>query len=212
LRGLGAEALVFGIWVALAAVLERHFVARHAVDVVLIGVVFGVAVPLATWLRASFILRGERLSAFVEGLGVYGFDRRQLALGVWLCLAIPSVLSAIGLSLLGLVLGYGGLSAEAFGDAATTTWIAALGAVAYSTLFFVVSTLGRSLSLGLGVLLVDWLLGSGSSVVALPFPRAHLGNLLGGSAPVDLLQWQSALFLLVLSLGGVAFAVFRLER
>jgi hypothetical protein len=113
---------------------------------------------------------------------------------------------------LGLVLGYGGLSAEAFGDAATTTWIAALGAVAYSTLFFVVSTLGRSLSLGLGVLLVDWLLGSGSSVVALPFPRAHLGNLLGGSAPVDLLQWQSALFLLVLSLGGVAFAVFRLER
>jgi hypothetical protein len=212
LRGLGAEALVFGIWVALAAVLERHFVARHAVDVVLIGVVFGVAVPLATWLRASFILRGERLSAFVEGLGVYGFDRRQLALGVWLCLAIPSVLSAIGLSLLGLVLGYGGLSAEAFGDAATTTWIAALGAVAYSTLFFVVSTLGRSLSLGLGVLLVDWLLGSGSSVVALPFPRALLGNLLGGSAPVDLLQWQSALFLLVLSLGGVAFAVFRLER
>jgi hypothetical protein len=78
-------------------------------------------------------------------------------------------------------------------------WVGLLGGVAYTLCFGLAQALwgqrGR-----IGFLLADWLLGSGTSVLALPWPRGHLRGLLGGAAPFGLPARDTALCLVAIAL------------
>ena len=67
---------------------------------------------------------------------------------------------------------------------------------------------GRTL-LGTGCRL---LLGAGVTAAALPWPRAHIRNLLGADPVMALPQWSSSLLLFVLIGGYLAFSLWRCPR
>jgi hypothetical protein len=65
--------------------------------------------------------------------------------------------------------------------------------------------------IGSTLLLVgDWLFGSGTSALSLPWPRGHLRALLGGTAPLGLSPRDAALCLLLIVLTSGALYVWRL--
>jgi hypothetical protein len=59
---------------------------------------------------------------------------------------------------------------------------------------------------------LDWILGTGASLLALPWPRAHIKNLLGGEPLLGLPQWSATLALLVIGLFCGSAALLRTPR
>jgi len=81
------------------------------------------------------------------------------------------------------------------------------GGVAYVSLFSLGSCLGAR---GRFVFLVaDWLLGSGSSLLAAPWPRAHLRNLLGLEPVAGMSQGASTVALLILCVAFTGITLWR---
>jgi hypothetical protein len=162
------------------------------------GVALGLVVPLFAYAASG------RVGARVEELMTvswarYGGHRRRYALGR----------QAFAALLTGLVAGASGLFALGLGSATSAPgielplsasnllavlWVGLLGGLAY------VGALGLAQSiagnLGRVLFLVgDWLLGSGTSLLALPWPRAHLRALAGGDAALALSPRDAALCL-----------------
>jgi hypothetical protein len=172
-----------------------------AVDTVL-SVGFGFVVPLAvftTLARAS----GAALSTdSAWPVARFGFSRRAVAFGIWL----SAYLQSIRLVGPGIVLGawFASLDrAQALRESATACGLVLLATGAYLALFVLAGTFlrrgrGRYVALGL-----DFLVGSGSSALALPFPRAHLQSLLGGPAVAGVTSRESSLGLAL----GLALAL-----
>ncbi len=57
--------------------------------------------------------------------------------------------------------------------------------------------------------MIDWLLGAGASVLALPWPRAHAANLLGAEPVLGMPQWAATASLIVLGLACATVSVLR---
>jgi hypothetical protein len=53
------------------------------------------------------------------------------------------------------------------------------------------------------------MLGAGGSAIALPWPRAHILNLLGAEPLLGLPQWSAIVALGLLSFGYLGFALMR---
>ena len=113
----------------------------------------------------------------------------------WRSVAPPAAaLVAVLCAELALAIAYAG-DAGWGADALTTGWIAALAAVSYVAWFSFGATflrLGRGRWVCLGA---DALFGAGTSVVALPWPRAHVASLLGQDPLMDLPQSSSSALL-----------------
>lgn len=169
--------------------IERRVDAAGAFDHTLSGVALGAAMPLvALWFNRA-ASDASRLADACDVLARQGVSRRSLALGVGLG---ATVITAVVGGLLVLVAGG---AAGALREAVTAAWLGALGGGACASLAVLGSTFGRTGG-GRGLLLaLDWLLGTGTTLVALPWPRAHLRALLGAEPVLGFSQRGSTLVL-----------------
>ncbi|RYZ06933.1 MAG: hypothetical protein EOO73_14190 [Myxococcales bacterium] len=202
-------ALAFEVGVAL---LERAQGRVGAADRALSGGAFGIALPLLSYFLVSRVCAGGNLREAVMPLARHGLDRRQLALG----LAVPPALVAAAFAALGSVLvvcvARGFADPELAKDALTSLWIGLIAGPAYVAAFLGASALGRAGRGRSWLLLADFVLGAGTSFVAFPWPKAHVRNLLGGSATLDLSQLVALIALLGMSFAFLGLGVLRSPR
>ncbi len=181
---------------ALGVGVERLVNPSYAADHALLGVTFGLSVPLLAWLTVGRVFPTS-LEQSLESLAECGADRRQAA--CWAAGALALWLAGAG-SWLGLITALLGnyRTDELWFDLGTCAWVGALGAASYGLLHAFSTLWGRQ---GRVVALVlDWVLGAGAGFVAAFWPRSHLRNLLGGTDVLALTQWQSAIALSALAL------------
>jgi len=194
----GALGLAFELGVAL---LERADGAVGAADRALAGGAFGVALPLFSYYLMTRVCAGTSLREALLPLARHGLDRQTLTLG----LAIPPALMAAAFAALSGVLVVlvtrGPADPRLVGDAVTTLGIGLAAGVAYVAVLLGASAFGRRGQGRFWLLIADFVLGAGDSFLALPWPKAHVRNLLGGSAALALTPLAAQLALL-----GTSFA------
>jgi hypothetical protein len=202
-------AVFAALFVVVVGLLERHADGALAADRTLSGAAFGIALPLAVYALVQASMLGRPLHTAAAELAHFGGDRRELALG----LAATSVAGAavVGASLAVIaVLAARPLHDPALvADLAASAWIGALGAAAYGGLFVGASGFGARGGGRLWALILDWLLGAGTTALAVPFPRSHILNLLGAPPVLGFPQWGSALSLLLLGVLCVTVGIRR---
>lgn len=185
------------LFVAAFSFIERNSNPVNATDTALTSGVFGVAIPLLGFLFADAVTQGQRLEASVFVLARYGANRRLCILGLLVTSAAALIVTSVGLSVLCIAVTRKVTDPLFYNDIAVTSWVATIGAVAYSTWFACASSFGRTgRAWALGI---DFILGSGASLAAAAWPRGHLRNLAGGSPVWDLSQREALLTLVGLS-------------
>jgi hypothetical protein len=203
---LGARSVVASAAAAFAGVVAvayavTYFDVEHAVDEVLGGIVFGVALPLLAYAAVGIVSGQARLEDAALPLSRHGASRIQAILGMVLAAALRMAAVGAALAAVSVLAASDHLDLATLADAFTSAWIGALGGAVYVTWFafgalFGKGGRGRAFALG-----VDWILGSATSAMAIPWPRAHLRSLLGGELVLGLPEWQSTVVLY--SLAGV---------
>lgn len=200
------------IAVAAVAYAVRHFEVDHAVDHVLGGLVFGVALPLLAYAAVGVASGDRRLSEAVRPFARHGGSRHEAVLGMVVAAGVR--LAAIGASLAAVAVLFASrrLDGAAVSDAVTSAWIGALGGAVYVAWFsfgalFGKGGKGRAFALG-----IDWVLGSTATAIAVPWPRAHLRSLLGGELVVGLPEWQSTVVLYALAVVYLLLMALRVAR
>ncbi len=194
----------------LGLLLEHRAEPSSSADNALVSVAFGIVIPLFC-LSAVSRAFPERLDQSAAPLTRHGADRRWLLLGATSALFAST--GCVGAALAGAVRALGGsVVARGTGDVLACIWIGGLAAVTYSAWFLLGATFGAR---GRGrwvALLLDWALGIGTGLVALPWPRGHLRSLLGGAQVAGLEQSHSSALLLVLVAVYVTLALTRCPR
>jgi hypothetical protein len=110
------------------------------------------------------------------------------------------------------VVGHGALDPPLAEDALRALGVGALGGAAYAAFFAVGASFGAR-GFGRSVLLVlDWVFGTSAGTSSLLVPRAHVRNLLGGAAPLDVSARTSYLALGVMIVVFTGFACARASR
>ena len=205
LRGASAPLVLLLSCAALFAigVLERKSDAASAPDDALRGAVFGIALPLLAYLVSERVCDGQRLQRSVDGVARYGSNRRAAVLGVLLAAALGSALSGALITVATVLGAHAPHSAALLPDLRASVGIALLAGVVYALYFGAASLLGKRGGGRKWALIVDFVLGAGGSALAVPWPRGHVRNLLGGEPVVDLSQASAWLALLAL---GVVYA------
>ena len=209
---LGIAAGITLLLVLLAARLERSVATAGAADRALIGAAFGIALPLFAYAVVARATEGGRWDHALDVLARHGLDRRLGAFG--------SMLSAsAALVLAGLVLG--GLTAtvaRGFGDplwardALSSASVGALAGFCYGAWFALGSALGRGKGGRFWFLIADWLLGSGTTALAVAWPRAHIRNSIGAPPVLGMSQAMAAVSIGLLSAVCVIVALWRTPR
>jgi hypothetical protein len=181
--------VTLGAWCALAlgmALLERTRGSAHGADHVLVGAFGGLVLPLLSYAFVGALLGARSLSASTAPLVSFGAAPVRAA-------AVSVGLAVVGCAVLGAVLA-AAIAAVAHGsddparlaDALASATAGALGGGAYGAWFVLGATLGKRGGGRTVLLVVDWLLGLGTSAVAVVVPRAYVRTLLGGAAPLGL--------------------------
>ena len=170
------------------AVLERRSDAASAPDDALGGAVFGIALPLLAYLVSERVCDGQRLERSVDGVARYGTGRRAAVLGVLLASASYTALAGALITLVALLGAHSPHSTSLTTDLRASVGIALLAGAVYALFFGAASLLGKRGGGRKWALILDFVLGAGSSALAAPWPRAHVRNLLGGEPVVDLSQ------------------------
>lgn len=203
-----AAAVASVLVLAIAGVLEGQLVAtsdaaRGAQLRLLGGVVFGLVLPLLAF-GVSGKVGGSARELMLAGWARYGGNRRGYALGQQTLAALLTAAVATVLALL--ALGLGSATAApgrelplSFANMLAVVWVGALGSLAYVAAFAAAQAYWGNAG-RVAFLIADWSFGTGTSLFALPFPRAHLGALLGAHAPLGLEPRHSALCLLAITL------------
>jgi hypothetical protein len=206
---LATAAVAVLLGVGLAGLLEAQAVggadsARQTELRLLQGATFGLVVPLFIFCLSSR-LGGDLAQLLGNSWPRYGADRRVFALGR---LGFPALAAGV-IATLGALLALG-LSVAGSDPALalsmglttgfwTIVMIAALASASYIAGFALAQLLGGAFGRAL-YLIGDWLLGAGTGVTALPWPRAHLRALLGGDAVLGMSDLQACGCLLLLTL------------
>jgi hypothetical protein len=194
------------------ALLERAQGRVGAADRALSGGAFGLALPLLCYFLVARVCASNGLNEAVLPLARHGMGRRQLIFG----LALPPALLA---SAFGAVSGVAvvaltrGVSDTALlRDALTSLWIGAIAGPAYVVALVGASALGSRGQGRVWLLAGDFLLGAGSSLLALPWPKGHVRNLLGGDPVLELSQHGALLALLGMSFASLWVGALRSDR
>jgi hypothetical protein len=202
-----AAALASLAVLVVAGVLEGSVVAtaegaRDAQLRLLGGVVFGLVLPLLSYGVSSRL--GASLRELMRASWArYGGNRQGYALGRQ---ALAALLTAgIAATLALLALGLGSATAApgqelplSLANVLAVVWVGTLGSLTYVAAFAAAQAHwgepGRA-----AFLIGDWVFGTGTSLFALPWPRAHIGALLGADAPLGLTPRDSALSLVAIA-------------
>ena len=183
------------------ALLERAQGKVGAADRALTGGAFGIALPLLCYFLVHRACAGSSLRAAVNPLARHGMSRYGLALGLTVPPALAAAVFATLSGVLVVAITRGASDPLLLRDTATCIWIGLVAGIAYGIAFVGASGFGQRGQGRVWLLGADFLLGAGSSLLALPWPKGHVRNLLGG-APVLQLSQMSALLLLL----GTSFA------
>lgn len=213
LRGAGSiTAAVAAVLLVVATALLERRAGPGAADRALQGAAFGLVLPLLTYAAMERAMRQRRCDAAALELARHGADRRLCVLGL---LAAAAAISAAAGGVIGLlaVAGARASADRAFaGDLVAAGWIGALGGAAYAAWFGLGSLLGRRGGGRLLALGLDWVLGAGVGVAALPWPRAHVRNLLGLEPLLGMPQWSASLVLGAIVVVGAGACASRTPR
>ncbi len=200
----------FVVLVAACAVCARGLAARASdvsgVDRALLGLTLPFVVPLVCYALFELVHRRARTADVLEPLARHGADRRALALGALLSLAGACALTAALLAVVA-VLTAMAPSRELVSELAACAWGGALTGAAYAGLLALGSLRGRAGRLWL--LAGDLIFGSGTGLFAIPWPRGHARDLLGGAAVLDASPAFSALVLVVLTVSYLVHSASR---
>ena len=158
----------------------------HGADHVLIGAFGALALPLLAYALVGAVVGPGSLSASTAPVVAFGASPSRAA-------SVTIGIGVVGSAALGAVLAaavalaaHGAGDPAPAGDALESAYAGGLGGAAYGAWFSLGASLGRRGGGRTVLLVVDFLLGAGTSPVALVVPRAYLRCLLGGSAPLDL--------------------------
>ncbi len=214
LRGFGTLLVLLLSCAALYAVgaLERRHSATAdlAADTVLIGAVFGVALPILSYLLSERVCEKTQLAQSVDVLARHGSDRRALVLGLLLGSALCMALAAALLTTVALLGVHPAPSNRAFlRDLRVSVAIALLSGAVYALWFGAASLFGKRGGGRKWALLLDFVLGAGGSLLALPWPRGHVRNLLGGTPVHELSQGSAWLALAAIGVISLTLGVLR---
>jgi len=198
--------------VVIVALLERRAGPLAAADRALTGVVFGLTVPLLAYAAFEAALGGRRLDGAVRAIALQGGNRRSAVLGVCATLGLVLAVSTMAIAAAALLAAYSPSDPRLLEDLGRTTWIAALGGLAYAAWFTLASTFGAAGGGRKWLLGLDWVLGASSGPLAVPWPRGHLRNLLGGTPVLDMHPGHAALVLVVGMALALAVAVYKLPE
>ncbi len=175
-------ALVPWLLIAIAGALAAR--GGAGVDRAMLGTYGAFVLPLASYGVVGAIVGPGGMKKAVRELVSLGGDRTRAALGATLAsVAASAVLGAILGAMVCAIAHRPGdppLGADLF----ASTWVGALGGVAYGALFCAGASLGSG-RMRSGMLAVDWIFGGGG-VGAFVAPRGHLRALLGGPLCGDL--------------------------
>ena len=200
------------LFVIVAALLERQVSPSRASDHALAGAVFGLALPLLACSTMSWVTGRARLDAALVQLARHGGNRRLGAFGLLAATALW--MAPVGALLAGvaILITRGPGDPWFAGDLLTSAWLGGLGGVAYACWFALGSMFGSAGGGRTFALLVDWILGSGATALAVPWPRGHLRNLLGAEPVMAMPQWSALAALAGLAVVYAALAVWRNAR
>lgn len=194
---------------ALVAYLERRAGGSGAVNRALERDCFGVLLPLTGYFTFQRATAGGRLDTTVRTVARHGVSGR----GAWLGAALPptAVLALLGMAFAAITVCFarGVPSTGLARDLWQSTGIGAFAGAAYGAWLAASSDLGRFGSGRKWMLLVDLLLGGSSGTLALPWPRAHIQNLLGAEPLAGLGQGTAFAVLLTSALTVLLVAVRR---
>ncbi len=197
------------VFVVVAALLQRRVSPSRAADHTLVAAVFGLALPLLAHATLTQLTRGARLEAVLVPVARHGGSRRQGVAGVVVTAAVW--LASLGGILAGLavLVARGTGDPKLVSDLLSSVWLGALGGACYAAWFSLGSMWGASGGGRLVLLLLDWVLGSGATALAAPWPRGHLRNLLGSEPVLHMPQWSALAAVLLLTMACAAWAVLR---
>jgi hypothetical protein len=207
--GACALALAFEAGVAL---LERAQGAVGATDRALSGGAFGLALPLLCYFLVGRACGARSLREAVLPLARHGLERRRLVLGLAVAPALVAGVFAAFSGVAVVLLTRGLHDAGWMRDALTSLWIGAVSGGAYVAMFVGASAFGQHGRGRLWLLAADFLLGAGSSLLAFPWPKGHVRNLLGGSPVLEMSQVTALIVLLGMSFAFLSIAALRSER
>lgn len=200
--------LVLGLSCALLfALVERRAAPAFASDRALLGPAFGLMLPLACLVSARALFR-RGIQPALSPLAALGVNRRLVLAGRASALLVAAAVIALPLAFG--VVAVALPSHSWLAEWSTLPWVAVLAGSSYAALVLLGVSVGRYGAWAF--LVLDWLLGSGSGWLALPWPRAHVRSLLGGSDVLGLGQSGSALALLGLLASSLALCWVRTPR
>jgi hypothetical protein len=190
--------------VVMITMLERQL-SERAADVSLTGVSFGMVLPLLALGIVRQTCNGDRLDRAFESLARFGGDRRWMAAGQAALTVSTSAALGVVIGALTVLLARHLGDPELPADVWASSGVGVIAGASYACWFTLGSRLGRAGRGRTAFLLLDWVLGSSTGLLAMPMPRGHVRNLLGAEPVMQLSQngaWLTvtALFFLVLAL------------
>jgi hypothetical protein len=201
----GARVLMIAALALLAvagmALLERVAGRTGAADRALLAGTFGLVLPLFCYFAVARALGQGSLNTGTFAMARHGALRPTLIAGVLLPAGLVCAVLGVTAAALAVTIARGLSDGAWLEDTATSAWVGGSGGLAYALAFMGASTFGARGRLML--LLLDWVLGAGSSLLSAPWPRAHLRNLAGGAPVLELSQTTSLALLF-----GTSFAFF----
>lgn len=216
LRGSGGRlAPVLAVLAVLGSAWVEHRAEVGATAVaadVTLGIAFGTCLPLVAYALVACSSRRGRLDDAVRSLSRHGANRRSAVLGVVVGTSLRVAVVGAVLGLFGVAVARGQLNSAAVADALIAARIGAIGGVAYTAWLSLGSLFGRSGGGRLLALLIDFSVGAGSSVAAVPWPRSHVRSLIGGDLVLGMPAWESSLLLVGLAASYVLLCLARVAR
>ena len=194
---------------ALVALAERRVESFGAASRSLLGIVFGLLVPVALVATSGQVSFPLRLATSASFFARFGASRRAVALGMVVASMATAAVLAAAMGAVTAVIAHDPSAPPVASDALTTAWIGLLTGAAYAALFALGSTFGARGGGRYWALALDFLLGSGGAT-AVVMPRGHAQNLLGGAPPLMLSQPASAAALLAIAAVMTLLALARL--
>lgn len=198
--------------VAMVALVLRRADPSSAPDQALTGVALGFVLPLLAYGSVARALEATRLEHALAELARYGANRRGAALGLVTAVATSLALAGALLAAVAVVVTRAPADPRLLADLGTSAWIGALAGAAYASLFCLASTFGARGGGRFWALVLDWVLGAGTTAVALPWPRGHVQNLLGAVPVLGMPQWAASVALLLLTAIFAGLTLWRTQR
>jgi hypothetical protein len=203
-------AAIGALAVLVLGAVERYREPAYATDRTLLGVTFGFVLPLWCYALFESLHRKERTRALVAPLARHGQDRRTLTLGLLGTLALTTAGAGAVLGVLAALVTHSMGDGRLLPDIIACAWSGAAIGAAYAGLLSLGSVFGRGGRLA--ALGLDWLFGSGTGYLALPFPRSSARSLLGGEPVLGWSQLAALCVLLGITLAWTLAPVARERR